>query len=448
VAPGYDPELDQSRQLRDDTRSVIAGLQAQYAEVTGLKNLKIKHNNILGYFIEVPQAQADGMKDASGQINFFHRQTMAGAMRFSTAELASLEQKISHAAERALAIEMDLFASFCQQVIDQRGEISSCAAALADLDCLSSLAHLARSQNHVRPVVDEGISFIIKDGRHPVVEAALARDGASRFISNDCNLGENQTALWLLTGPNMAGKSTFLRQNALIVVMAQMGAFVPASFAHIGVVDRLYSRVGAADDLARGRSTFMVEMVETAAILNQATPRSLVILDEIGRGTATFDGLSIAWAALEYLHEHNQSRALFATHYHELTSLQKSLARLKCMTMAVKEWQGEIKFMHHVEEGAADRSYGIQAAKLAGLPHVVITRAQEVLAQLEEHRDQGTKPDLLADLPLFRATPLPAPKTDDLRLRMDTVNPDNLSPREAHDLLYELKRLATGQKTS
>jgi DNA mismatch repair protein MutS len=444
IAAGYDAELDQSRQLRDDTRSVIAGLQAQYAEVTGLKNLKIKHNNILGYYIEVPQAQADGMKDASGTISFFHRQTMAGAMRFSTAELASLEQKTSHAAERSLAIEMDLFSGLCQQVVDARAEISSCAAALADIDCLSALAHLARTQNHVRPIVDDGISFIIKDGRHPVVEAALAKDGASRFISNSCNLGENKTAVWLLTGPNMAGKSTFLRQNALMVVMTQMGAFVPASFAHVGVVDKLYSRVGAADDLARGRSTFMVEMVETAAILNQATAKSLVILDEIGRGTATFDGLSIAWAALEYLHEHNQSRALFASHFHELTSLQKTLPRLKCMTMAVKEWQGEIIFMHHVEEGAADRSYGIQAAKLAGLPAPVIARAQEVLAMLEEHRDQGTKPDLFADLPLFNVAVKPEEKIDALRQRIDTLHPDNLSPREAHEMLYELKRLAAG----
>ncbi len=449
IAVGYDPELDISRKLRDDTRSVIAGLQTQYASITGLKNLKIKHNNILGYYIEVPQAQADGMKDETGEITFFHRQTMAGAMRFSTAELASLEQKISHAAERALAIEIDLFNGFCQQVIESRAEISSCAQALADLDCLSSLAHLARRQNHVRPIVDAGVSFVIKDGRHLVVEAALAKDGASRFIANDCNLGEDQTALWLLTGPNMAGKSTFLRQNALMVVMAQMGAYVPASFAHIGVVDRLYSRVGAADDLARGRSTFMVEMVETAAILNQATPKSLVILDEIGRGTATFDGLSIAWAALEYLHGHNKCRALFATHYHELTSLQATLERLKCMTMMVKEWKGDIVFLHQVEEGAADRSYGIQAARLAGLPHAVISRAQEVLAKLEKHRDQGTKPDLLADLPLFNvAITLPPPeiKKDELRERMARLHPDNMSPREAHDMLYELKRLASGDK--
>jgi DNA mismatch repair protein MutS len=444
VAQGYDPELDQSRKLRDDTRSVIAGLQAHYAEVTGLKTLKIKHNNILGYFIEVPQAQAEGMKDASGAITFFHRQTMAGAMRFSTAELASLEQKISHAGERALAIELDHFASFCQQVVEARAEISSCAAALADLDCLSALATLARKKNHVRPVVDETSRFVIKAGRHPVVEAALAKDGASRFITNDCNLGEDETALWLLTGPNMAGKSTFLRQNALIVVMAQMGAFVPATSAHVGVVDRLYSRVGAADDLARGRSTFMVEMVETAAILNQATPRSLVILDEIGRGTATFDGLSIAWAALEYLHDVNQCRALFATHYHELTSLQKSLARLTCMTMAVKEWKGDILFLHQVQEGAADRSYGIQAARLAGLPQQVIARAKDVLKQLEKHRDQGTKPDLLADLPLFNALPQAPPQADSLREKLKTLDPDAISPREAQEMLYALKRLATG----
>ena len=445
VAQGYDPDLDQSRKLRDDTRSVIAGLQAHYSLVTGLKNLKIKHNNVLGYFIEVSQAQAEAMKDPVGEISFFHRQTMAGAMRFSTAELASLEQKIAHAAERALALEIDHFNSFCQRVIESRAEISMCAAALADLDCLAGLANLARRLGHVRPIVDDGVSFVIAEGRHPVVEAALAREGASRFIANDCNLGEADTALWLLTGPNMAGKSTFLRQNALLVVMAQMGAFVPAASAHIGVVDRLFSRVGAADDLARGRSTFMVEMVETAAILNQATQRSLVILDEIGRGTATFDGLSIAWATLEYLHAQNRCRALFATHYHELTSLQSTLSRLKCMTMAVKEWKGDIVFLHQVVEGAADRSYGIQAARLAGLPSSVIARAQDVLTQLEKHRDAGTRPDLLADLPLFSAAARPAQQEtakDELRDRLATLAPDNLSPRDALELVYELKRLA------
>ena len=277
-----------------------------------------------------------------------------------------------------------------------------------------------------------------------MVEAALAKNAESRFMANDCDLGIDDPALWLLTGPNMAGKSTFLRQNAIIVVMAQMGAFVPAASAHIGYVDRLFSRVGAADDLARGRSTFMVEMVETAAILNQATARSLVILDEIGRGTATFDGLSIAWATLEYLHSVNRCRALFATHYHELTSLAQSLDRLVCMTMAVREWKGDIVFLHQVQQGAANRSYGIQAARLAGLPASVIARAQDVLTKLENQRDGATPSQLLSDLPLFRSvpSPAPAPRIDSLREKLAAIAPDNLSPREAHDLLYALKGLA------
>mgnify|MGYP000856856069 CR=1 FL=1 len=443
VAHGFHPELDDMRKLRDDTRAVIAALQNRYVEATGIKALKIKHNNILGYFIEVPAAQSDNMKDSAGLITFYHRQTVASAMRFSTDELAGLEQKIAHAAERALAIELLIFEDFIMAIVGVRNEISACAAALADLDALSSLAALAREQRHVRPRVDDSTSFIIKQGRHPVVEAALGRSAEARFMANDCNLGEAQPALWLLTGPNMAGKSTFLRQNALITIMAQMGAFVPADAAHIGCVDRLFSRVGAADDLARGRSTFMVEMVETAAILNQATAKSLVILDEIGRGTATYDGLSIAWATLEYLHGHNQCRALFATHYHELTSLTASLDRLVCMTMAVKEWQGNIVFLHQVRHGSADRSYGIQAAKLAGLPSAVIARAETVLRKLEQGRDQRPAQDLLSDLPLFSA-PLPSPprpvEPDHLRETLNAVNPDMLSPREALEMLYDLKR--------
>ena len=444
IAQGFHSELDQSQQLRDETRGVIAALQAHYASRTGLKNLKIKHNNVLGYFIEVPQAQAEGMADGEGTIKFYHRQTMAGAFRFSTDELASLEQKIAAAAGRALAIELEIFESLIVAVIEARHLISNCAAGLADLDCLSALATLAREQKHVRPLVDDSTTFQIKNGRHPVVEAALAKNAESRFMANDCDLGLTDPALWLLTGPNMAGKSTFLRQNALMVVMAQMGAFVPATSAHIGCVDRLFSRVGAADDLARGRSTFMVEMVETAAILNQATPRSLVILDEIGRGTATFDGLSIAWACLEYLHAINHCRALFATHYHELTSLAQTLDRLVCMTMAVKEWKGDIIFLHQVQQGSAHRSYGIQAARLAGLPAQVIARAQEVLQKLESQRDGTSPPELLADLPLFRAAPPPtlAPKTDHLRQHLLGIAPDTLSPREALDMLYALKALA------
>jgi DNA mismatch repair protein MutS len=443
VAQGFHAELDDMRKLRDDTRAVIAALQNQYVETTAIKQLKIKHNNILGYFIEVPAAQSENMKDDAGLIKFYHRQTVASAMRFSTDELAGLEQKIAHAAERALAIELMIFEDFVMSILAVRNDISSCAAALADLDALSALATLAREQRHVRPRVDDSSSFIIKQGRHPVVEAALSKSAEARFMANDCNLGEAETALWLLTGPNMAGKSTFLRQNALIVIMAQMGAFVPAEEAHIGCVDRLFSRVGAADDLARGRSTFMVEMVETAAILNQATAKSLVILDEIGRGTATYDGLSIAWATLEYLHGHNQCRALFATHYHELTSLAASLNRLVCMTMAVKEWQGNIVFLHQVKQGSADRSYGIQAAKLAGLPQAVISRAETVLHKLEQSRDTTPAKDLLSDLPLFSATHT-APKpveVDHLRIAIKDMNPDSLSPREALEQLYDLKRI-------
>ena len=442
IAKGFHAELDEARKLRDETRGVIAGLQAHYVAETGIRQLKIKHNNILGYFIEVPAAQAEDMKKPGATTAFHHRQTMAGAMRFSTEELAGLEQKIAQAAERALAIESELFSDFCHKITCEQGVLSRGAASLAELDCLAGLAELAREKNHVRPIVDDSLTFVVKEGRHPVVEDALAKAGETRFMANDCTLSDGHTEIWLLTGPNMAGKSTFLRQNALIVIMAQMGAFVPASFAHIGVVDRLFSRVGAADDLARGRSTFMVEMVETAAILNQATERSLVILDEIGRGTATYDGLSIAWAALEHLHDVNRPRALFATHYHELTSLTERLERLKAMTMAVKEWNGDIIFLHQVMEGSANRSYGIEAAKRAGLPAAVIARAQEVLAKLESHRDGGQVGDLLADLPLFRSTPPPpVQRTDPLRDTLRNIEPDQLSPREALEQLYALKRL-------
>jgi DNA mismatch repair protein MutS len=442
IAKGFHEGLNEARRLRDETRGVIAGLQAHYVSHTGIRTLKIKHNNILGYYIEVPATQAEDMQKSEGAVKFYHRQTMAGAMRFSTEELQNLEQKIAQAAERALAIELELFGDFSHRIINEQGTLSRGAAALAELDCLSSLAHLAREKGYVRPIADGSLTFIVKDGRHPVVEDALAKAGEARFMANDCTLGNDHTAIWLLTGPNMAGKSTFLRQNALIVVLAQMGSFVPASFAHIGVVDRLFSRVGAADDLARGRSTFMVEMVETAAILNQATERSLVILDEIGRGTATYDGLSIAWATLEHLHDVNKPRALFATHYHELTSLAERLQRLRCMTMAVKEWNGEVIFLHQVKEGAANRSYGIEAAKRAGLPASVIARAQEVLSKLEQHRDGGKVEDLLDGLPLFQAMPSrPAPRTDILRDALTNMDPDALSPREAQDALYELKRL-------
>ena len=435
IAPEYSPELDQLRELRDQSRRTIAALQARYAEETGVTSLRIRHNNVIGYYIEVSQANAGKLGS-----DYIHRQTMAGAMRFTTTELAELESKISSAADRALALELRLFDDLVAEVMAQRLAIAEAAAALASLDLAAALAARAVEDNWVRPEIAGGTAFEIRGGRHPAVEAALAGQGA--FVANDCVLGEEER-IWLVTGPNMAGKSTFLRQNALIAILAQTGSYVPAASARIGVVDRLFSRVGAADDLARGRSTFRVEMVETAAILNQAGPRSFVILDEIGRGTATFDGLSIAWACLEHLHEVNRCRALFATHYHELTTLAAKLPALVCHTMRVKEWKGDVVFLHEVAPGTADRSYGIHVAKLAGLPPEVTTRAEEVLQILESGDEAGALARLADDLPLFRAVhqrPAPAPaKESAAEAILKDISPDELTPREALELLYKLK---------
>ena len=347
------------------------GLQARYADETGIRILKIRHNNVLGYFVEVTAQHGDKLMSPPHNAAFIHRQTLAGQVRFTTAELGELEAKIANAADRALAIELETYARLADTVTAAAFNIKAAAEALAVLDVSAALAQVAVERNYLRPEVDDTLAFVVEGGRHPVVEQALAQDGQP-FVANDCDLSpaatETAGRIYLLTGPNMGGKSTFLRQNALIAVLAQMGSFVPARRAHIGIVDRLFSRVGAADDLARGRSTFMVEMVETAAILNQARERSLVILDEIGRGTATFDGLSIAWATIEHLHEANRCRALFATHFHELTALSAKLPRLFNATARVKEWHGDVVFLHEVVAGVADRSYGIQVAKLAGLP--------------------------------------------------------------------------------
>ncbi|MCC6981971.1 MAG: DNA mismatch repair protein MutS, partial [Bauldia sp.] len=418
-----------------------------YAADTGVKSLKVRHNNVLGYFIEVSAGNGDRLMPPAAGGRFFHRQTLAGAMRFTTSELSELEAKIASAGERALAIELAEFDALAQAVVAASAAIRATAEALAGLDVATALAELAASENYRRPTVDRSLAFKVEGARHPVVETALKREGGS-FIANDCDLGGADGGagrIWLLTGPNMGGKSTFLRQNALVAVLAQAGSFVPAESAHIGVVDRLYSRVGAADDLARGRSTFMVEMVETAAILNQAGPRSLVILDEIGRGTATFDGLSIAWAAIEHLHEVNRCRALFATHYHELTELARSLPRLVNATVRVKEWKGEVIFLHEIVPGAADRSYGIQVAKLAGLPKRVIERARQVLSELEESDRRSPSARKLAELPLFAAQaaeePVAPPEPDALREALAALRPDDLSPREALEALYRLKGL-------
>ena len=484
IRDGYRRELDDNRRLRDQSRQVLAAMQARIQEETGIKALKVRHNNVLGFFIEVPAGQAKVLQTPPKTEQYFHRQTMAGAMRFSTTELADIEGKITAAGERALALEQEIFEELAGAVAAQQAALAAIASALAGLDVAAGLAELAADQRYVRPGLDDSAAFEIHAGRHPVVEQALGTSGGGPFIENDCVLGraggkppkpakrkaalpsggtggydmpgfddDGDPRLWIVTGPNMAGKSTFLRQNALIVILAQMGSFVPARHAHIGIVDRLFSRVGASDDLARGRSTFMVEMVETAAILNQAGPRSLVILDEIGRGTATFDGLSIAWAAVEYLHEVNRCRALFATHFHELTALGAKLPHAANATIEVKEWQDGIVFLHKVIPGTANRSYGIQVARLAGLPRAVTDRAGEVLRLLEEEGQKASPEDLIADLPLFAAarprsvaggttagTAQVAPPSPVLAA-LSSITPDDLTPKQALEALYRLKGL-------
>ena len=446
VAPGYDSDLDEARQLRDEGRGVIARMQGDYITQTGISSLKIKHNNVLGYFIEVTSTHADRMLGAPLNETFKHRQTTANQLRFTTVPLSEMETRILNAGGRALEIEKRLYDSLKTAILDHAAKIAQCARALAELDLTAALADLSRAENWCRPVVDQSRTLRIEGGRHPVVERALRAQGGDPFIANDCDLGESSD-IWLLTGPNMAGKSTFLRQNALIALLAQIGSYVPAKSAHIGIVSQLFSRVGASDDLARGRSTFMVEMVETAAILNQADNQALVILDEIGRGTATWDGLSIAWATLEHLHEVNGCRALFATHYHELTQLSDKLARVDNATVRVKEHDGDVIFLHEVRRGVADRSYGVQVAKLAGLPQAVVSRAQSVLEALEKGEREGGERQkvLIDDLPLFSAVqaPPPAPsKPSPLLDRLKSIHPDTLSPRDALDLIYELKELS------
>jgi DNA mismatch repair protein MutS len=448
IKDGADPNLDEHRRLRDGSRQVIAGLQSTYAEATGIKSLKVRHNNVLGYFIEATALHGAALTKPPHVELFIHRQTLANAMRFTTPELSELEARITQAADRALSIELDLFARLCAEVLDEEQRLSAASAALAELDHYAGLAELAVAENYVRPGIDASVVFAVDEGRHPMVEQNLRRGDGASFVGNDCNLGDD-TRVLVVTGPNMAGKSTFLRQNALIVVLAQSGSFVPAHSAQIGVVDRLFSRVGAADDLARGRSTFMVEMVETASILNQATPRSFVVLDEIGRGTATFDGLSIAWAALEYLHELNRSRVLFATHYHELTALADKLDHAANATVEVKEWRDEIVFLYRVVMGAADRSYGIHVAKLAGLPGPVLARANEVLDALEKADGRPKPADLASDLPLFRAAKgfaeAKPDRVSELERALTALSPDTMTPKEALEALYRLKALLASE---
>ncbi len=424
IKTGYLPDLDTLRSLRDDSRQTMVALQMRYVQETGISSLKIKYNNILGYYIETTTAHKDRIPDI-----FIHRQTLVNGMRFTTPELVEIQEKLTAAAEKALVLELGLFKEFVQETLLYGGDLTLLAQTIALLDMVSSFAFLAVTENYCRPVVDESLNFTLKEARHPVVEAILKSQGQS-FIANDIALTRDQY-LWLLTGPNMAGKSTYLRQNALLIILSQMGSYVPALAAHIGIVDRLFSRVGASDDLARGRSTFMVEMVETATILNQATERSFVILDELGRGTSTYDGMSLAWATAEYLHTENKSRGLFATHYHELTSLEKSLAHLSCYTVQIKEWEGKVVFLHRVVPGYADRSYGIHVAALAGLPKPVILRAQQILESLED------KKHTVKDEAPISVVPVQNPMIDSLK----GLDPDALTPKEALDFLYTLVEL-------
>jgi DNA mismatch repair protein MutS len=441
IAAGYNGELDEFRSLRDEGRSVIAGLQSQYVDRTGVSALKIKHNNVLGYFIEVTATHSAKMLAAPLSETFIHRQTTANQVRFTTVELSELETRILNAGGQCLEIEKRLYSTIKSAILNQAPQLFTLARALAEFDLSAALARLAQEEGWVRPVMTAEREFVITEGRHPVVEAALRASGTP-FVANDTDLSDEQ--IWLLTGPNMAGKSTYLRQNALIAVLAQMGAFVPAKAATIGVVSQIFSRVGASDDLSKGQSTFMVEMVETAAILNQADDRALVILDEIGRGTATYDGLSIAWATLEHLHEVNRCRALFATHYHEMTGLSEKLEGVANATVTVKEWDGDVIFLHEVKRGTADRSYGVQVARLAGLPKSVVERAKVVLEALEKGEREGKQKAVIDDLPLFSVTPTPAPQKtapSEVEARLKDVMPDDLSPKDALDLIYELRGL-------
>jgi len=448
IAPGYAAELDEARTLRDEGRGVIAGLQAKYSEMAGVSSLKIKHNNVLGYFIETTATHAQTMMAPPLNETFIHRQTTANQIRFTTVELSELERRIMSAGTEAIEIEKRLYETLKAAILDQQAALNTLATGLAELDLATALADLASDLDWCRPTVDNSRAFEITAGRHPVVERAL-KSGDTGFVANDCQLNAagDAAAIKLLTGPNMAGKSTYLRQNALIALLAQVGSYVPAQSAHIGLVSQVFSRVGASDDLARGRSTFMVEMVETAAILNQADDRSLVILDEIGRGTATYDGLSIAWATLEHLQSQNRVRALFATHYHELTALAATLDGVTNATVAVREWDGDVIFLHEVRDGAADRSYGVQVAQLAGLPPAVITRARSVLEALEKGERENTSPKaLIDDLPLFSAVAsAPQPATskseNEIEAQIKDLHPDTMTPMEALQALYQLKTL-------
>jgi DNA mismatch repair protein MutS len=447
IATGFDEALDRVRTLRDDSRQVIAALQTKYQEQSGVAALKLRHNAVLGYHIDCTPKQAEALLQPPLSSIFIHRQTLAGSVRFTTTELVELDARIARAGAEALARELDLFRSFCERATAEEAAIRAAAAALATLDVATGAAEWAVESDGARPEIDSSLALIAEGVRHPVVEQAVRKAGGV-FTANDIRLdgaGESGARLLFVTGPNMAGKSTYLRQTALLAIIAQAGLYVPAKRLRLGLADRVFSRVGAADDLAAGRSTFMAEMVETAAILHQAGPRALVILDEIGRGTATFDGLAIAWAAAEHLHEINGCRAMFATHYHELTSLADRLSAAANASLRAKEWKGDLVFLHEVQPGAADRSYGIQVAKLAGLPRSAVERAKAVLAKLEAGRG-GRHSGLVEELPLFAGAPPAPPPGSAVEEALTGVDPEALSPRDALALVFRLKALLDGDE--
>lgn len=438
IRDGAYASLDYMRNIRKESELKCEELQQKYTDETGINGLKIKNNSVIGYFVEVPAKSAGKLLDNA---RFIHRQSVLNAVRFTTQELSELENEVNTSQEKALELEQSIFTELTERVLGQADAISHSATVIAAFDVAAGLAELAVERNYTRPVINDTLDFEVIDGRHPVVEAVMKKDGKGDFIGNNCVLNAKNDRIWLLTGPNMAGKSTFLRQNALITILAQMGSFVPAQSAKIGLIDKLFSRVGASDDLARGRSTFMVEMVETATILNRAGTRSFVILDEIGRGTATFDGLSIAWAVVEQLSEVNRCRTIFATHYHELTKLNKHLDGLSLHCMKIKEYNEDIVFLHQVLEGAADRSYGIHVAKLAGLPNITVQRAEQVLHLLEEEKQHKILNAVEDELPLFETLKIRETKVQESEVEkvIKGLDIDEMTPREALNKLYELK---------
>ncbi len=442
IKPNVNAELDYFKNIRNESKIKCEELKEKYIEQTGITNLKIKDNSIIGYFVEIPTKSSEIMLSHEG---FIHRQTVLNAVRYTTIELSALQDEVVNAEQRALEIEIEIFDNLTDFILAQADNITKSVEIIAKLDVASSLALGAIENNYTRPIIDDSFDMEIVEGRHPVVEYVLSKNGNNNFVANDCVIKYDNDRLWLLTGPNMAGKSTFLRQNALITIIAQMGGYVPAKYARIGIVDKLFSRIGARDDLSRGQSTFMVEMIETAAILNQSTNRSFVILDEIGRGTSTYDGLSIAWSVVEQLSEVNKCRTIFATHYHELTKLKSRQPFLSLHCMKVKEFNQDIIFMHEVIDGSADRSYGIHVAKLAGLPSNVINRAEQVLKILENEKNNKNLASINNTLPLFEEyineikeeSIEKSPIIDSL----ENIDIDNLSPKDALDYLYKIKSL-------